>query len=102
MEVISEEYQYGGTLDKVAVIDGVLSIMDFKSSSGIFPEHRIQIAAYGHSWSEMHPDRSIQGFHILQLDKDDGSFHHHFYRELDNAFKVFVCLRSIYDLKGVV
>jgi hypothetical protein len=102
LEVVSEEYQYGGTLDLVARVDGVLSIVDFKTGSGVYPEHRIQLAAYGQAWTEMHPDQPIQGFHLLHLDREKYGFRHHWYPELEHAFAIFRHLRAIYDLRTAV
>lgn len=44
--LVSEQYKYGGTLDLIAEIGGVPTLVDFKTSSGIYPEHYIQLAAY--------------------------------------------------------
>lgn len=104
--LVSEEGQYGGTIDRVAVIDGVMSILDFKSSNGLYPEHKIQIAAYGHLWNEVHPDQPIHAYHLLQLGKEDGSFHHHCWpatsETIQAAWKAFGCARQLYALRQVV
>ena len=55
-QVVSEIHRYGGTLDLVATIDGVPSLLDFKTGRGVYPEHRIQLAAYGQAWNEAHPE----------------------------------------------
>jgi hypothetical protein len=50
--IYSKEYNYAGTTDFVARIDGVLGIGDYKTSSGIYPEMRFQTAAYQHALQE--------------------------------------------------
>ena len=44
--LISERYQYGGTIDLYATVDGVSTLVDFKTGSGIYKEARYQVAAY--------------------------------------------------------
>ena len=40
-----------GTLDFVGEIDGVRTVVDFKSSKAIYPEYRYQIAAYRYMYN---------------------------------------------------
>jgi hypothetical protein len=47
--VISVRHQYGGTLDAIAVIDGETWLLDLKTSSGVYAETALQLAAYGHA-----------------------------------------------------
>ena len=96
--LISEKYQFGGTIDIVA-IQGVPCILDLKTSKGVYPEHKIQIAAYGQLWNENYPDKPIQAYYLLQLGKIDGSFHHHYWPTLDQEWEAFVCLKKLHDLK---
>ena len=44
--LISEQYQYGGTFDLLGDMDGELTILDFKTGSGLYEEHFIQVAGY--------------------------------------------------------
>jgi len=44
--LISEIYQYGGTLDIYGEMDGELTLLDFKSGSNLYEEHFIQLAGY--------------------------------------------------------
>jgi hypothetical protein len=44
--LVSEQYQYGGRVDMVAEIDGVLELVDFKTGRGIYPEMFYQLAGY--------------------------------------------------------
>jgi len=43
---VSENYRYGGTPDLLATIDGVATLVDFKTGKALYPEHDIQVAAY--------------------------------------------------------
>ena len=46
IRLISEEYQFGGTADSIAMIDGETVLIDFKTSKGVYTEHIIQLGAY--------------------------------------------------------
>ena len=86
---------FGGTID-IATIKKVRSIVDLKTSGGTYSDHLIQIAAYGQLWNEHHPDDPIRAYYILRLGKEDGSFHYHYYPDLDNEWEEFKCLLALY------
>jgi len=44
--LVSEKYQFGGTMDIYGKIDGRLELIDAKSGSGIWPEMWFQVAGY--------------------------------------------------------
>ena len=44
--VFSEKYGYAGTVDLICKIDGVLYVVDFKTSKQVWMEHELQISAY--------------------------------------------------------
>lgn len=50
--VASVKYQYAGTLDLVCRIDDQIWIIDFKTSSGIYLSHELQITAYKQAFEE--------------------------------------------------
>jgi hypothetical protein len=45
--VVNKDRGYAGTLDGVWVIDGVVTLLDVKTSRSTWPEHRQQLAALG-------------------------------------------------------
>lgn len=45
LTVWSEKHGYAGTLDGLWIIDGVLTLLDIKTSRGTWPEHYMQLAA---------------------------------------------------------
>lgn len=96
--LISEKYGFGGTID-VADVKKVISILDLKTSEAIYPEHRIQISAYGNLWNENFPDKRIQAYYILKLGKNDGSFSYNYWPELNQEWEVFLCLLKLHQLK---
>lgn len=69
----SQEYNYAGTCDFVAEVDGVLGVGDFKTSSGIYPEMRFQTAAYQHALQEEKGIKFPVRW-IVRFDKKTGEF----------------------------
>lgn len=96
--LVSEKYQYGGTID-IATIQGENSILDIKTSNSIYPDHKIQLAAYGNLWNENYPEDPITAYYILQLGKNDGSFAYYYFPELTEAWEAFKYLRQLHDIK---
>jgi hypothetical protein len=64
--VYSKRYWYAGTLDRIATIQGKLSIIDIKSSATIYPSMKIQLAAYKVAYDEMNAEK-IKERIIVQL-----------------------------------
>lgn len=46
LELISNKYNYGGCIDMVAVLNGRLTLVDFKTCSAIWDEAKYQTCAY--------------------------------------------------------
>ena len=93
-----ECHQVGGTLDTIFV-QGKLSLGDWKTSGGVYPEYLIQLAAYRHLWDVNNPERPIVGgSHLLRFSKLGGDFTHHFWSDLSDAWEAFVHMRALYDI----
>lgn len=41
--------QYAGRLDTLAIVEGVSTLVDYKSARAVYAEHRLQLAAYAHA-----------------------------------------------------
>ncbi len=99
LSLVSEDHQYGGTLDCVAMINGKLSIPDWKTGKDVYEDHIIQIIAYAKLWEENFPGHPITGgYQILRTGKEIASFSHNWYGEFPGAWDVFLHLRALYDL----
>jgi hypothetical protein len=95
----SEKYLYGGTPDGIVYVDKKLAIVDVKTSSGVYRDNLLQVAAYKALWEETHPEDKIQGgYHILRFAKEQGDFSHHYFPNLDEALEMFLLLRKAYDI----
>ena len=97
--LISEHHQYGGTADLIAQVDGIACVLDFKTSANVWPEHKIQLSAYGNAWNEQHPGQPVTAYHLLRLDKQTGAYVHHAYEDLSAAWDVFLQLRRLWALR---
>lgn len=100
--LISQAHRFGGTLDAM-LVHGKLSLGDWKTSNGLYPDHLLQLAAYKILWEENHPDMPIEGgFHLLRFSKEEGDFHHHYFGNLDEAARGFLMMRELYDIMAVL
>jgi hypothetical protein len=70
--VYSTESWYAGTLDLVLEMDGKKYIADVKTSSGIYPEFYLQMAAYQSALEEMGEHTDIAGAMVINLPKKGG------------------------------
>ena len=98
--VWSSEWGYAGTQDLLAEVNGEPTVLDWKTGKAIYPEARLQVAAYAHALVEMGhatwPLRALivrlpktvtdPGFEVLSLDAD----------ELVEAFRVFLNVLEVW------
>lgn len=71
-EVFSTAWGYAGKLDAIAT-DGMgrRVLVDFKTSSGIWPEYKVQVSAYKAAYEEQTGQR-IDRLVIVRIDKETG------------------------------
>lgn len=72
VQLISEEFKYGGTLDAVGTIDGQHVLLDWKTSKGVYKNYLLQLAAYAQLWNENYPAAPIGGAWLVRFSKTDG------------------------------
>jgi hypothetical protein len=98
--LVSDVYAFGGTIDSILRDDkSRLSIGDWKTSNGIYPEQLLQVAAYGILWNEHNPEEPISGgYHIVRFSKEHGDLEHRHYANLDDAIDLFLRYRECYEL----
>jgi hypothetical protein len=51
--VFSREHGYAGTADLIGTLNGRLALLDIKTGRGVYPEYKLQLAAYAIAWGEM-------------------------------------------------
>lgn len=72
MKVYHYNRYYAGTLDALATIDGVLYVVDFKTSKAHYKDYALQIAGYTQAYNAMRNDLFVKHAGILRLDKETG------------------------------
>jgi len=72
-KVYSKEYDYAGTIDAIAMINGKYCIVDFKTSAKIYKEAYVQLSAYAQAVEEIH-GRSVDLAVVLRLDKEEDKY----------------------------
>lgn len=93
--VFSKEYYYAGTCDFVAEIDGILGVGDIKTSSGIYPEMRLQTAAYQNALQEeKNIDFPIRW--IVRFDKKTGNFEIKHFEDFELDFAGFAAALDLH------
>lgn len=72
LHVVSDTYKYHGTFDAVgwfAAKPKTLCLLDWKTSSGIYPDMALQLAAYAQAYYE-YTDIKIKTGYIIHVSKD--------------------------------
>lgn len=104
ISLVSEELQFGGTMDCVMIQDR-LSILDLKTSKSLYPNVLPQIAAYGKVYEECEK-KTIEEYYVLRLGKEDAGFHFHSWmgtsKPITYAWEVFKLCRRLYDAEKIL
>lgn len=96
-QLVSNEWQYGGTLDYYGYIDYVIALGDYKTG-GIWREAYIQTCAYHHLLVENGYDPP-QKIIILGFPRtNDEKFQEIIYTNFELGWEIFKHLRELYDL----
>ena len=72
LQLVSEAYQYGGTLDILAEVDGVFTLIDIKTAKALYgptDDKWTQVAGYD-LLAEEHGHR-VEEVRILRIGRDD-------------------------------
>jgi len=86
--LVSEAYQFGGTLDCYAKLDGSLALIDFKTGKAIYPEMIYQLAAYRQLLFDN--GYGVNNARILRIGRDeDEGFEEKQRHSLDNEWEIF-------------
>jgi len=100
LSLVSEKRRFGGTIDAI-VMNEKRAVADWKSSKKLYPEHLVQVAAYGMLWNENFPEDPVAGgYHLVRFDETHGDFTHRWWGELERAEIAFRYLRALYELES--
>lgn len=96
-KMVSEELQFGGTCDLYCELNGKKTLIDLKTSKGIFPEHKLQVTAY---WKLLEENNQpVQDIHILRIGRNQAEgFEDIVVGMSETRWKIFRHLLAIYKL----
>lgn len=98
-KIYSRRYRYSGTLDAIARLrEEVFVLIDWKTSKSIYPEFRLQTAAYVHAYEEEFPDQKIAGRYLVRI-AEDGSVEPHFFprNTCRRDFNAFLGAKALFE-----
>jgi len=97
--LVSEKYKYGGTLDFYGKIDGILTLVDWKTGSGIYDSYVYQLSAYRNLLVENgyeNPERVM----IVRINREENErFEELVKKNTEIEFEIFKRLAEIYHLQ---
>ena len=110
LELVSEKYQFGGCCDLVAILNGRLTLIDFKTCSGVWDEAKFQTSAYKSLLNENFDKlraaalnllpkkyKSIQDVVILRIGRDENEgFEYYPVTPTKEGFQIFRAALKIY------
>jgi hypothetical protein len=94
--VYSRKYRYCGTLDHLAYVDGVLTLLDYKAAKNVYNTYVFQTSAYIKAYAEetgLHADE----IRILQIGEEKTIPYQYKRSQIDIAFEGFLGLLSMYN-----
>ncbi len=99
VQLVSEEFKYGGTLDAVGFANDKYVLLDWKTSKGVYKNYLLQLAAYLRLWDENNPLRKINGgTWLVRFSKTDGICEPYFFpiEDLTVPLEQFLDFRTAY------
>lgn len=94
-KIYSKKHKYAGTLDALGHVNGKLSIIDFKTSKGIYDDMFVQTSAYAKAVSE-EDGVDIKDCYIVRVPKDGSEFEVQRDENLALNFKSFLGCQENY------
>ena len=96
--LVSEKYQFGGTIDCYGDLDGNPTLIDFKTSKAIYPEMIHQVAAYRKLLVEN--SHEVKRVRILRIGRsNDEGFEDKLCGKMEDHWKLFSHCLQIYNLR---
>jgi hypothetical protein len=91
VKIYSKAFKYAGTCDLFCVVDGEECVVDIKTSSALYPEYAMQLAAYANARNEELGTTIYGPGWVVRLPKDGGEVETKRYTEADlvKAFRAF-------------
>lgn len=106
MQLFSEKYKVGGTLDFICEINGENWLIDFKTSNGIYKSYELQLAIYKEMYEEM-TSKKIDRYGVLWLNSSTrtdkpplqgkGWQVKEFTKDHEHNLNLYNCTRTLWD-----
>jgi hypothetical protein len=99
---ISEKYQYGGTIDCYGILNGKYTLLDFKTSSGIWPEMLHQVAG-GYYQLLKEAGLEVEQIRILRIGRsEDEGFEDRVVTNWNLHWGIFESALKIYNYQNLL
>ena len=96
--MVSEKLRYGGTVDCYCRLDGVPTLIDFKTGKAIYDEYFVQVSGYKNLLLEH--GCPVERVQILRIGRDETEgFEERAITSTDRYFQIFTNLLNVYYLK---
>ena len=96
--LVSDKLRYGGTMDCYCKLDGVPTLLDFKTGKAVYDEYFVQLAAYKNLLIEK--GYPVEQCRILRIGRDETEgFEERTVTDTTDYFKIFSNLLEIYYIK---
>ena len=96
--LVSDKLKYGGTMDCYCKLDGIPTLLDFKTGKAVYDEYFVQLAAYKNLLLEK--GYPVEQCRILRIGRDETEgFEERTVTDTGKYFKIFSCLLDIYYTK---
>jgi hypothetical protein len=97
-QLVSEKHKFGGTIDCLATIEDIPTLIDFKTGNAVYDEMKYQLAAYMELLKEN--NHTVTNSRLLRIGRDDNEgFDEKIYNDLSKEWRIFLACREIYELQ---
>ena len=98
--MVSEKFQYGGTIDNYCLLDGIPTLIDYKTCKALYPEHFIQVCAYRQLLKETgHKVKKCAILRVGRVEMEGFEFQEIPEKKLALCWKMFKYCLQIYNLQ---
>ena len=99
--IVSEFYGFGGTPDYYGLVDGVATLIDFKTSEAFYLEHFCQLAAYERLLTGA--GFEVEKIKLLRFGKKEGEgFGEQTIENTKLYWRIFLACQEIYELVKLI
>ena len=96
--LVSDKNLYGGTMDLYCELDGIKTLVDFKTGKAIYGEYFVQTSAYAELLKEH--GHQVEQIKILRIGRDEEEgFEERTILNWERYYKIFKNLNEIYQIK---